>query len=91
MMEVVEQLRSRIQELKKKVQEKRKATADSKTDPEFREIRKKLKRMQRSRRRLLARSKQLQGATPVATKEKPQKKAAVSPDKKEAAPEEAKS
>jgi hypothetical protein len=87
MMEVAEQLRGRIQELKKKVQEKRKAAADSKADPEFREIRKKLKRLQRSRRRLLARSKQLQGAPHGAAQEKLQKKAAAAPEKTEAAPE----
>jgi hypothetical protein len=90
-MEVVEQLQSRIQELKKKVQEKRKAIAGSKADPEFREIRKKLKRLQRSRRRMLARNKQLQGATHVAHKEKPPKKAAAASEKKEAAPEKAES
>lgn len=86
-MEVVEQLQGRIQELKKKVQEKRKATAGSKADPEFREIRKKLKRLQRSRRRLLARSKQLQVAFPIAPKEKSRKKADSAPEKKEEAPE----
>jgi hypothetical protein len=83
MMEAVEQLQYRIQELKKKVQEKRKSAAGSNTDPEFREIRKKLKRVQRSRRRLLAKAKLLQGAP----KEKPQKKAVAAPEKKEEATE----
>jgi peptidoglycan hydrolase CwlO-like protein len=85
--DVVEQLHGRILELKKKVHEKRKATGDSKADHGFREIRKKLKRLQRNRRRLLARSKKLQDATQVVSKEKPHKKAATAPEKPEAAPE----
>ena len=81
-MEAVEQLQSRIQDLKKKVQEERKAIVSDKPDPEFRQLRKKLKRLQRKRRRSLALSKQLQGA-----REKPEKKVVAAPEKKETVPE----
>lgn len=79
-MEAVAQLQVQIQELKKKVQEKRKAIAADQPDHEFRQLRKKLKRLQRKRRSILARGKQLQGA-----KDKPEKKAAAAPEKKETA------
>ena len=80
-MEAVEQLQSRTQDLKNVVQEKRKAIVSDKPDPEFRQLRKKLKRLQRKRRRILTFSKQLQGA-----KEKPEKKVVAAPEKKETVP-----
>jgi hypothetical protein len=81
-MEALAQLQARIQELKKKVEEKRKAIAADQPDPEFRQMRKKLKRLQRKRRSILARGKRLQEA-----KDKPEKKAAVTTEKKETASE----
>lgn len=81
-MGAIEKIQTRIQELKKRVQEKRKATANFKADPDFRKIRKKLKRLQRKRRSFLPRVKPIQ-----ATRDKKEKKTVVAPGEKESVTE----
>ena len=81
-MEAIEKLQFQIQELRNRVREKRKATANLKSDPDLRKMRKKLRRLQRKRRGLLARTR----TTPV-TKDKKEKKAAATQEKRETASE----
>ena len=55
-MTTAEHLKNRISDLKNKVREKRKADQGNGSEAEFRAVRKKLKRLQRKRRRFLARA-----------------------------------
>ena len=69
-MTTAEQLQSLIQETRTKLREMRKDSSLSKTDAGLRQIRKKLKRLQRRRRQMIARMKRLQAGSEKKVKEK---------------------